>query len=361
MKQPAYGALLAGALVLLQPPAPGRAAVLLGVEWLQRGASDWEPAPQRLRTYWITGYASGARVERTIEGLVLPQSRGFKRLSIKRTCKTDREDPNRPLDRCEDEYAVAALNTRMSASMTGSYEPDGPCSYRVARIDFASPLAVALRTWHGNSEGCEPRGYHWSEYAWVQPVEAKGEAITVDSVTDTSHIRLSSLLGGTAVNAYASAIEKALAKAKKEEELECVADPDADDRWTLFRERGQWRARTFQAEFPPCDLVYDIAVALPSKLTGPDRLAIPWALLVTAVPDVVDAVSSPDGAWTLVVTRSQLLFVSGRDLSRKTVLSSLLEREHASSSDPAVRLITAQWAVGDPNVTRWSGALASAR
>ncbi|PYR23959.1 MAG: hypothetical protein DMF92_23650, partial [Acidobacteria bacterium] len=65
----------------------------LGVEWLQRGASDWEPAPQRLRTYWITGYASGARVERTIEGLVLPQSRGFKRLSIKRTCKTDREDP----------------------------------------------------------------------------------------------------------------------------------------------------------------------------------------------------------------------------------------------------------------------------
>ena len=52
---------------------------------------------------------------------------------------------------------VGALNTRMLASMTGSYEPDGPCLYRVARIDFASPLAVALRTWHGNNEGCEPR------------------------------------------------------------------------------------------------------------------------------------------------------------------------------------------------------------
>jgi hypothetical protein len=177
-------------------------------------------------------------------------------------------------------------------------------------------------------------------------------------VTDTSHVRLSSLVGGTAVTAYASAIEKALAVAKKEEELECVADPDADNQWTLSRERGQWRARAFQAEFPPCYLVYDVAVALPSKLIGPDRLAISWASLMTAVPDVVDAVSSPGGAWTLVVTHSQLLFLSGRDLSRKTVLSSLPER---SSSEPAVRLLMAQWAVGDRNVTRWSAALASAR
>ncbi len=345
MKSIACASVLAAGFLSVAPPAGGRSGLLLGVEVLQGSQSDWTPAPQWLQTYWITRDASEARVERILPGLIVPQAHGFKRLMVKRTCTIVREVPEHPFQRCEDTYAAADLSAPPPPLPADRYEDDGPCSYGLTRIDFASPLAVALRTYGGNNEACEPRGFHWTEHAWIQAL-------------DGHHLSVSDVAGAAGRVAYAAAVRKAAVEESKVWEHECPSDPTADDQWTVARRDGQWRGRVFQADTPPCDISREIALRLPATLTGPDRLAVAWRSIKKAVPDAADAVSSPDGTWTLLVTGSQLLVMTGTDLTRRKTVSALAKPPDAGDEvNGSVRIVMAQWAVGDRNVARWSAAL----
>jgi hypothetical protein len=304
------------------------------VEIRQESESFWQPQPQVFRTYWIVGNASGAKLIAVLPGLLVPQTRGFLRVAVERRCG---RNSDYGYTFCNDTYWIAPGPQRPpSPPSTDAFGEEGPCAYETLRIDFLSAEAVAL--WHnsGNSEACEPRGWHWTTTAWLQPV-AGG-----------AHIRLSAVNGSAALRAYASAAHQAKSEAVGEG---CEVDAEADDRWTVVRRAGAWRPQLAQQNgLGGCDVSAEIAAPLPRSFTGPDRLALPWGRLASSIPGLIDAVSSPNGSWTVAITRSGLMFVSGKAQKRTPI----------TTVNESLRLVMAQWALGK-HVARWSAAIGDLR
>jgi hypothetical protein len=136
----------------------------------------------------------------------------------------------------------------------------------------------------------------------------------------------------------------------KDGNAECHADAEADDAWTLVRREGAWRPEVFQDGGWFCWPRSEIRIALPKTLVGTDRLAISWRTLSQAMPDLQDAVSSPDATWTLLLTPSALVFVPRSDVAHRTRLSSV----------PKAKIVMAEWAIGT-HVGEWSKVLADVR
>jgi hypothetical protein len=205
-------------------------------------------------------------------------------------------------------------------------------------VQFLSPEAVALWRNSGNSEVCEPRGWRWTTQAWLQPVGGG------------AHIRLSEVGGSAAIRAYAGAARQAESQAQEDLGASCEVDPEADDRWTLVRHAGAWRPQLAQQNgLGYCDLSADVDMELPAAFTGPDRLDVPWDSLAQRIPGLVDSVSSPDGAWSVAITASEVMFVSRQAQSVKRV-----------SAIKPLRLVMAQWALGK-HVARWSTTISRLR
>ena len=325
-----------GLLLIPVHGAAQDAGLLLGVEIRQDSEDFWQPQPQALQTYWIIGNARGAELKAIVPGLLVPQADGFLRAAIERRCG---RDPDHGYTFCRDAYWTAgALEQPPAPLSTDALGEEGPCTYETLRVQFLSAEAVAFWRNSGNSEACEPRGWHWTTQTWLQPVSGG------------AHIRLSEVSGKGAIRAYASAASQAESAAQQDLGVSCEADPEADDRWTVVRRAGAWRPQLAQQNgLGYCDLSADIATPLPHSFTGPDRLALSWAKLAKSIPGLIDAVSSPDGSWSVAITPSELMFVSGKaqNLSRVTTVKSL-------------RLVMAQWALGK-HVTRWSTAVSALR
>ena len=313
------------------------AGLLLGVEVREEETEEsWRPEPQVLQTYWIVGGSSGVELKAVLPGLLVPQERGFLQAAIRRNCG---RDPEYDYSYCRDEYWTgAAQEQRPSAPATESFGDEGPCAYETLRIQFLSAKAVGLWHYSGNSEACEPRGYHWLEESWLQPV-AGGERITI-----------SEAIGKNAAQAYAAAAHHAEVELAKDLDATCEADSSAEEQRTVRRRNGAWRPQLAQQNgLDWCYLSAEVEVDLPSSFTGPDRLAVPWQELTASIPGLTDAVSTPDGAWTIALTNSELVFVPGNLSGRRTI-----------STVPSLRVLMAQWAVGK-HVAPWNEAIARLR
>jgi hypothetical protein len=330
-------ALLFLALLLLPVPLAAQdAGLLLGVEIAQDSEEAWQRQPQLLRTYWIVGNARGAELKAVLPALLVPQEDRFLRAAIRRSCG---RDPDHGYSFCRDDYWTGPAPEGPPAPPSAeAFDEDGPCAYETLRIHFLSAVAVALWRHAGNSETCEPRGYQWSESTWLQPV------------TGVAQIRLSEVAGEAAVQACAAAASHAEAELAKEIDATCEADRTADERWTILRRAGAWHPQLAQENGPGwCYLSAEIAASLPTSFTGPDRLAFPWDELAAAIPGLRDAVSSPDGSWTVALTGSELIFVPDTPRARRVI-----------TTVQSLRVVMAQWAVGQ-QVARWSEAVTGVR
>jgi hypothetical protein len=83
--------------------------------------------------------------------------------------------------------------------------------------------------------------------------------------------------------------------------------------------------------------VAPLKLRLPAHLLGPTRVAVPWTLL----GGFDDAVSSPDGRWTLALDRNGLSFVRGPKPARPHRVV------------PDTQVVMVEWATG-AHVARWS-------
>jgi hypothetical protein len=88
-----------------------------------------------------------------------------------------------------------------------------------------------------------------------------------------------------------------------------------------------------------------LSLILPKSLTSYDKLVIPWERLKQAIPNAIDAVSSPNGNLLIVQTRSELLIFPKVDGD----LSNPLMTVHLSHGEA---IILHQWATGD-YVGKW--------
>jgi hypothetical protein len=325
-------------LVLIQAPLGAQqSGLLLGVD-LSSSDFSWDSDPQTFRTYWIVGSARGAVVQAVLPGLLVPQERGFLRAGIMRSCGRNAEHG---FTFCNDAYWTGPANQKPPAAPPlpqDTTDDERPCSFETVRIQFLAPKAVALWRHSGNSEVCEPRGFRFFESAWLQEVTG----------SDT-RLKFTDIAGSGARSAYAQAARAAEAELNREFDIPCEVSGDQDDQWTVERRAGRWRPRLFQQNgHGHCATSAEIALALPALSTGPDRLARPWHSLSEAIPLLRDAVSSPDGTWSIAITDSALVFTTGQPGTRKVV-----------ATVPRARVVLAQWALGR-NVARWDAVVKKA-
>jgi hypothetical protein len=325
----AFVAFLLGA----SPAAAQPSGVLLGV-----AVGDPDRANlQVLRTYWIVGDARGAEVKAILPGLLVPRADGFVRIGVVRSCEPfPDEDLNEGLGgphkgdvRCTDAYWVAPGTASPPPSDRAGEGDDVPCSYQSRTIRFASPIAVASRFYDGNSESCEPRGWHWSEAALVHAVGGREPIDAAD------------VLGPRAAAAFADAARRAEVTLNEEgfdtDDTSCHPDPANLLAWTIERRLGGWEPRLFQQIGQGwCTLEAPLRLPLPRRWAG--RAA---SLAAARRAGVDDVVSAPGGSWSLTFKRAGLSF---------------LRPNPAAAPDraaPGLEVVMAEWATG-PHVARWS-------
>jgi hypothetical protein len=117
---------------------------------------------------------------------------------------------------------------------------------------------------------------------------------------------ISSVVGDAAWRAMQQGASRYWSK-RKDERL----NPDPDEKnWGLIRKRGRWVLRgqlDYAAEvFRGLFAHFDIDFKPPSAIVGANEFPIPWPKLKEMLPNVRDAISSPDGKLLLALTTDKL-------------------------------------------------------
>jgi hypothetical protein len=136
---------------------------------------------------------------------------------------------------------------------------------------------------------------------------------------------------------------------------------DFDYRGTWIRRTpGRWRYERYYANTSYVGRGHEescvVSVPVPARLTGWDRLTVPWSAIRDRVPKAIDAFTSPNGAVAVVIdsTSTRVFRVEKNALGRE--LATIPGDRYQV---PSVENTTmAQWATGAP-VRRWETELAA--
>lgn len=324
-------------LLLGSTPAPAQTPAGVGLLLGLATVSEYDSAPQVLTTYWITRTGGGARVVRSIPGLVVPRADGFWRATITRACML----PENYIP--EDIEKVHCVDTLWTGPATQPLPPVStnwmtPCSAEYVELRFASPpvLSQWSRLWLSD---CAARGFSDRYREWVRTWERdSGLAFAA--------------LGPGAGDAYAEAARRALNvgapyDAPLAQDSTCEADPRDQTGWRIERDSTGWRGVLFQQQGSElCLLEGPIAWPLPDSVVGYRDPPVSWPAVTAAVPDARQAFAAPGGA---------LVLVAGPGGNRLLELTESGARQLLALPDGQVVMV--QWATGGA-VARWTGILA---
>jgi|JI10StandDraft_1071094.scaffolds.fasta_scaffold293553_2 hypothetical protein len=311
--------------------------------------SDAGDGFDRHASYWIAVHPEQRARPVRLLGLIVPTGRTFRRFAISKECMVLSRDgreaqPPKRADRdtpAQDQECTESLIEWIPGSKAPTYmsEPssDVPCSYRRLDITFASPAVISLKSHSGRSEECEPRGFHWYEYASVR------------RHLQPSPILLSDFLGQKGREAYERAAVEARRAWRRDFEIDddsdssCQASGEEDSGWYVSRRDGRWAAELKQQNGDgSCIMEAPIDAQLPPSLLGFREPAVPWELVRARYPDAEDAHVAPGGKHWLIVGRNGLLLTTPDAFEIARL--------------PTGAVIQVQWASGR-NVAIWQTAL----
>ena len=301
------------------------------------------PCPQRLHTYWVKWGGGRASVSGDFAGIVVPKEEvGFTRVCVVRTCRPLPLATGKERE-CEDSLSVTPLDgvPPPVGSLRECGDTADPCSYKGFALTFVSPSHLAVSEREGQSETCEPRGWHSSDAKWVRKLVSR-EPVAFGT------------LGPLAAAAYARAAARAISTVSGEVPLpddECQADPSWDVGWGIHRAPTEWKASLFQQwGLAWCQLEGDIEWGLDKRLLGYREPQVEWASVVKRYPEAEQVFSSPRGELLLLVFPG---------------LIQLVRQGHRPNERPLLvwpreQVIMVQWATGR-FVRAWSDALEPSR
>lgn len=159
------------------------------------------------------------------------------------------------------------------------------------------------------------------------------EVIAIDNLNG-DRIAFSKALGNDANEALKKSAYLYL-KRLNNKEYNYIGMRDLEKDWAVIRRSGRWILR---GRLPSGD--FDIAFATPSNLTTYDDLCIPFNVIKEAVPEAIDAYSSPNKDILVVVTNTNLKIFS-IDNNKIGVIKEDVKIKNNES------VIMAQWATGE--------------
>ncbi len=343
---------------LANPVFAQKSALLVAIGSRQN-ESTTEFVERRFRTFLIETDGQRARLVATLPDIVVPHGNGFWRAGVITSCSVstapeatpgkgqeesaednsswdeafyfspvDENSKIPPLGQVEPCDHRSRGEVRDAASRISLYMPGAPCSFHTESIAFVSSQLVAINYYDGQSEACEPRGFHWNSESKVLRF----------GVTDA--ISFKEFTGDTGWEAYNAAVRKASVDLQKEGfNCDIFSEEDEvleDTHWTLHRKEGRWAAVLAWHDSAACEYFADINLMLPKSLTDYDTLQLPWSSLANQIKDLQDAFTSPTGNLLLARTNEGTAVYS---LGEGRAGQKLLDL-------PAGQIVMVQWALG---------------
>ncbi len=299
------------------------------------GDVAYPPLPQTLTSYWLEATPAHPAEAVAVPGLVIPFGGRFLRFGIQRDCiemaDAAKTYPAMDTHDCRESLVEWPMEAKAPQPSAHPWRgEDSPCRFNQLFVTFASPAVISLEEYRGQSESCEPRGYHWSERGVVR------------RVGDLAEVSLAWFLGDLGAKAYETAAKGPFLG---DDERPCEAAPGNDSGWYIGRERSKWiPVLKQQGPTAVCIMEAPIKVDLPPVVIGFADPLLRWPAVKKLFPDATQAHASPQGSGGyMVVSR------------RKNVVVSRWNGEVVCSL-PAGHIVSVQWALGSA-VDSWRKAL----
>lgn len=287
-------------------------------------------------TYWIASVDNGIRPVLSADNVFLPRKDGFWRLEV---------DKSLGSEGIEDVLTASMVSVSKPKKYSNAIGP-GNLSKRIETKLERSILYV------GNDYVCVENTIHNpGKDGSGDYLEKVLRTLPVDNLKNTEGIRFSDLTGENGIMAMEGAVADVLGSPFSNA-IKSGADKYQEENFALFRKTGHWffKGRVSLGKDDPLSYVdFNINLIPPPDMVAYDMLHVPWTTVKDAVPQAIDAYTSPNNDIAVIITRTeiQLYAIEAGALSVKPLA------KYAIADGSSV--IMAEWATGD-YVQNWQDA-----
>ncbi len=327
-------ALLATGCNLLASKEPGLALVLRSRDL---NAAAGKAESQWYRMLWLSPTKGPINIGGSGNSFILPSGTHVRMLLIDGTGATDQMmlEPG-PVPLPGGQLSTADLGPLPAEGAAG------PCSpYARAAVLFVGPTLVSTE-W--TTDACSSGGQA-AAYDQLR-------VIALDRSGDQPISAVFGKAGGEALRRGAREFVES-ARARGVAAIDCMETEPNELNWGFVRRHGAWvvRGRLSRPLSAGCRgevFDFDLPIHPDGALVWHDRLTPPWPNIKEALPDAIDAYSSPDGGMLVVHVPGELLVYT----PRRGRMGEAVQQAKLGDEE---RVVMARWATGSREdlVMRW--------
>lgn len=308
--------------------------VLIGLK-KERETTNNKKQQSDYRTLWISSENSNFDYIYEMPNLVIPRGKGFWNVEVKKNGENNLvketivaypifQDNGTPKNQGDEQN----INTQENQNIIGNEKN------RIINIMFAGNdylTAEIIDSSKGN------------------PSIPHIRTIPLDNVTLEEGIKISDIIGQAGKISMDQSATTALTSVNKELR-DILEESPRENSFTVSRRNGHWilkgKINSPSAEYSDKYLDFDINMIPPSKLVNYDQLYVSWGKIKERVPEAIDAYTSPNQEFALIILDSQILVYK----IKKGELWEVPVR--SINIDSKEKVVMAQWAKGD-EVQKW--------
>lgn len=370
--------------------SPSKIAALVGFRVQHAADPDTNVAAFTYETWLIVRDETGVHVVAKLPDIIVPRKTGFWRIGVQPTCQFAPPDKNNPEDHgnihteameyavpidqtpqvgltdrpCDANTAARMLDPSHDANADEDRKETDPteCGFATEWLEGVLPNLLSIARHSGQSDACEPRGFHWDDYRWVRRMDKPADPNSAEG-----KVALGEIFGPIGERAWKKTILASLHELSGEGCFgnETVEDQSEITDWYFEHASGVWRVNAFiQMGNGGCQPGGDTRLQMPRRLTTDPPLPS-WLVTTLKEKSTADAVLdtwiSPDGSL-LLQERLGAISPGATVYTVREAGAFELSQEKIGPRAlvlPAQRIIMVQWANGR-FVDQWVSSLSVA-
>ncbi len=288
-----------------------REGLLLALRHAEAGLGPDEPGRDVYRTLWVVRKGDVVRLADERPDVLVPLPGGrLHRLRVARRNVYEHYEDAVKLTHRDDGLDGEEILTSAVRSTGRTDEWPDCVVYQHATLIFVGPDSASVDWRIGLCNAGTPPGQPAPEYGYYARA-LLGRPGPLEPRPPLDIAAVAGREGLDALHAGAAAFVDRAAAAPPPG-LECVERRPNILNWAVRRHQARWilRGRLSRPLHVGCVAGvhdFDIPLDAPAAIVGHDALPVPWAAVVEAAPDAVDAFGSPDGGTLLVQTPDALV------------------------------------------------------
>lgn len=291
------------------------------------GASEKEQVETQYRTLWISSNNKSLNDVYETNDLFVPRKNGFWKIGVKREI-TDQY--------VQDNLFAYPVETQ---PLTKALPWDSGKGFLSKTILFVGNDYVSTE-WNGS-------GYVQSnDKSWRTDAL---KVLPIDNLDATEGVKLTDLIGPSGKDILQESSEN-IYNAQNDQVKNSIEKTAREDSFAMVRRNGHWvlRGRLNSLNNAPNNpfIDFNITTSPTSKFVTYDDLQLPWSAVKKAIPDAVDAYTSPNKDIALIIAKDTLYIytLTNSELSKAPVKKYKLNQGES--------VVMAEWVLGS-YVDKW--------